>query len=330
MPSYIRAINKSNKIVLITDDNIESIYAHKLRHHLEENGFIVKDIVIKSGEESKSITMLEYIYEKLLAFEITRENLIITFGGGVVGDLGGFAAATYLRGISYVQIPTSLLAQIDSSVGGKVAINLPKGKNLVGSFYQPKAVFIDPDLLLSLNKRNFNDGMAELIKYACILDKNLFEKLMILSRETLMDHIEDIIYTCCDIKRRIVEVDEKDIGKRMLLNFGHTLGHAIEKYFNYEKYTHGEAVALGMYHITKNSEALGITKKGTAKQLEKILEKYHLPYKIPSMNRDEIIKTITLDKKNKEDYINIILLKEIGVSQISKMAVRDWSLILSR
>lgn len=316
--SYIKEIYKGNKIALITDNHIEGIYGHTLKHHLEENGFIVKNIVVKAGEESKSIPMLEYIYQKLLDFEINRGDLIVTLGGGVVGDLGGFAAATYLRGIPFVQIPTSLLAQIDSSVGGKVAINLPRGKNLVGSFYQPKAVFIDPNMLLSLDKINFNGGMAEVIKYACILDKDLFEKLTIFSRDDLMKEIEDIIYTCCSIKKRLVEQDEKDTGKRMLLNFGHTLGHAIEKYFNYKKYTHGEAVAMGMYNITQKSEALGITKAGTSKQLGRILEKYHLPYEMPSMDRNKIVKIIGLDKKNKGDYINIIILKEIGKAEILK------------
>lgn len=316
--SYIKEINKGNKIALLTDDNIESIYGHTLKDHLMDNGYKVKMIVIKAGEQSKSMTMLQYIYEELLDFEITRGDLIITLGGGVVGDLGGFAAATYLRGIPFVQIPTTLLAQIDSSVGGKVAVNLPRGKNLVGSFYQPNAVLIDPNILSTLNKRNFNDGMAEVIKTACIQDKNLFEKLMALSKEELLEQIEDIIYICCNIKRKIVEQDEKDMGERMLLNFGHTLGHAIEKYFNYEKYTHGEAVAMGMYNITQKSEALGITKNGTSEGLEKILKKYHLSYKMPTMDRNEIIKTIALDKKNKGDYINIILLREIGEAYISE------------
>ncbi len=321
--SYIKEINMGNKIAIITDDNIENIYGHSLKDQLRDNGFIVKMIVIKAGEQSKSLSMLQYIYEELLSFEITRGDLILAFGGGVVGDVGGFAAATYLRGIPFVQIPTTLLAQIDSSVGGKVAVNLPVGKNLVGSFYQPKAVLIDPDILSSLDKRNMNNGMAEVIKYACIVDKNLFKKLMELSREELLAQIEDIIYTCCRIKTKIVEQDERDMGERMLLNFGHTLGHAIENYFNTEKYTHGEAVAMGMYNITKKSEALGITKKGTAEQLEKILKKYHLPYKIPTMDTNKIIRTIALDKKNKGDYIELILLRRIGVSERLKFTVEE-------
>lgn len=321
--SYIKELNKGNKLVLITDDNIQKLYGHTLKDQLVDNGFIVKMIVIKAGEASKSISTLQCIYEELLDFEITRGDYIITLGGGVVGDLGGFAAATYLRGIPFIQIPTTLLAQIDSSVGGKVAVNLPKGKNLVGSFYQPKAVFIDPNVLATLNRKYFNDGMAEVIKYACILDKDLFKRLMALSREELMEQIEDVIYTCCNIKRKIVEQDEKDLGERMKLNFGHTLGHAIEKYFNYQRFTHGEAVAMGMFTITQKSEALGFTKSGATEQLQRILEKYHLPYKMPSMDREEIIKIISLDKKNKGDYIELILLREIGVSQISKRAVRE-------
>ena len=324
IPSYMEKVSKGHKIVLITDYSVQDIYGHALKKQLIDHGFKVKSIVIPVGESSKSMPMLETIYEELLDFHMTREDFIISLGGGVVGDLAGFAAATYLRGIGFIQIPTSLLAQIDSSIGGKVAINLPRGKNLVGSFYQPQAVFIDPNVLATLDKRNFYDGMAEVIKYACILDRNLFEKLMEYSRQDLIESIEEIIYTCCNIKRELVEQDEKDRGKRMLLNFGHTLGHAIEKYFYYEKHTHGEAVAMGMYGITQRTETLGMTKKGTTEQLEKILEKYHLNYKMPKMDLEEIIKIITLDKKNKGDYIYTIVLREIGAAEITKLNLTDF------
>jgi len=264
--------------------------------------------------------VLEDVYNELLDFEITRSDLILTFGGGVVGDLGGFAASTLLRGIKFVQIPTSLLAQIDSSVGGKVAINLEKGKNLVGSFYHPKAVYIDPNLLETLDKRFFYDGMAEVIKYGCIRDKELFEKLLEYdTKDELMNNIEEIIYSCLSIKKEIVERDEKDTAERMLLNFGHTFGHVIEKYFNYEKYTHGEAVAMGMYHITKKSEDMGLTEKGTSELIERILSKYNLQHNMVDMNKDKMIEIIGLDKKNEESSINMIFLKKIGHSFIKKI-----------
>lgn len=316
----IREIYKAKKIAIITDTNVYKIYGEVLKKNLEKNDFEPKFIVVEAGEKSKSISVLENVYDKLLSFGITRGDMIITFGGGVVGDLGGFAASTLLRGIKFIQVPTSLLAQIDSSVGGKVAVNLPKGKNLVGSFYHPEAVFIDPELLKTLDKRFIADGMAEVIKYGCIKDKELFNKLLNFeSEEELFANIEEVIHICCDIKSEVVENDEKDTGIRMILNFGHTLGHVIENYFNYEKYTHGEAVAMGMYHITKNSEILGMTKKGSAELIKKLLLKYKLPYEMPEMPKEEILKTISLDKKSHVDRISLVLLKEIGECFLEKI-----------
>ncbi|MCT4607446.1 MAG: 3-dehydroquinate synthase [Marinisporobacter sp.] len=318
----IKKIYKNRKIAIITDFNVEKLYGERIKEQLSTD-FEIKMIVVEPGEKSKSIDVLQNVYNELLEFEITRGDLIIAFGGGVVGDLTGFAAATLLRGISFIQVPTSLLAQIDSSVGGKVAVNLPKGKNLVGNFYHPKAVFIDPDVLKTLDKRFFSDGMAEVIKYGCIRDQKLFDDLLSYTEEELFEHIEEIIYTCCHIKKSIVERDELDTGERMLLNFGHTLGHAVEKHYKYEKYTHGEAVAIGMYHITKKGEALGITDRTTAERLKEILCKYHLPYEMPTMDQEEIIKIIGLDKKNKGQYMNIILIKKIGESFIQKIHRKD-------
>ena len=320
----IRKIYSNRKIAIITDKNIEGLYGDRIVEELQQD-FQVKMIVLEAGEKSKSLEVLEEVYNELLDFQITRSDLIIAFGGGVIGDLGGFAASTFLRGVSYIQIPTSLLAQIDSSVGGKVAINLPQGKNLVGSFYQPKGVFIDPELLLTLDKRYFYDGMAEVIKYASILDKELFQDLLGFNEEELFENIEGIILKCCSMKKDIVVRDELDRGERMLLNFGHTLGHVIEKHYNYEKYTHGEAVAMGIYNITKKSEAIGITKTGTSKLIKEILIKYKLPYEMPKINLEDILKDIGLDKKNQGQYLNLVLIKEIGESYIEKIHSKDIS-----
>ncbi|MEJ8554473.1 3-dehydroquinate synthase [Tepidibacter sp. Z1-5] len=324
----LKKIYKNKKIAVITDANVEKIYGQKIRDNLK-NDFEVKMIVLEPGEKSKSIDVLQNVYDELLDFKITRADLIIAFGGGVVGDLTGFVSSTLLRGIPFVQIPTSLLAQIDSSVGGKVAVNLPKGKNLIGSFYHPEAVYIDPELLNTLDKRFLYDGMAEVIKYGCIRDENLFQNLLEYnSNKELFDSIEEIIYRCCKIKKNIVESDEKDTGERMILNFGHTLGHTVEKHFKYEKYTHGEAVAIGMYHITKKSENMGITQKGTLDKIKKILIKYKLPYELPNMNKKEVIETINLDKKNKGNDINIILLKRIGDSFLKKIDRKDMNMYI--
>ena len=265
------------------------------------------------------------IYNEFLNFNLTRSDLIIALGGGVIGDLAGFAASTYLRGIDFIQIPTSLLAQVDSSVGGKVAVDLERGKNLVGSFYHPKCVLIDPQVLSTLNDKFFADGMGEVIKYGCIKDSNFFEFLYKMKdNEQLMSNMEEVIYKCCDIKRQVVERDEKDKGERMLLNFGHTLGHSIEQYYNYEKYTHGEAVAIGMYMITKISEEKGLTKKETAEKIKDILIKYNLPYEV-NVNLKELLEAINLDKKKMGNDLNIIVLKEIGNSEIYKTTISFFS-----
>lgn len=321
---HVKSVYKNKKIAVITDTNVDRIYGETLRENLESNGFDVHFVVVEAGEKSKSVSVLESVYDKLLSLNITRGDMIITFGGGVVGDLGGFAASTLLRGIKFIQIPTSLLAQIDSSIGGKVAVNLPKGKNLIGSFYHPEAVFIDPDLLDTLDKRFIADGMAEVIKYGCIRDRKLFDKLLnYSSQEELFENIEEVIHDCCDIKREVVEDDEKDLGIRMILNFGHTLGHVIENYYNYELYTHGEAVAMGMYHITKKSEKLGITEAGTTVLIKEILEKYKLPFEMPEIPKENILKTISLDKKSHVDEISLVLIKNIGDAFLKKINRED-------
>ncbi len=315
LSNEINKVYKGKKIFILTDENVNYHYGDKVKDLLINNGYDVKKMVLKPGEETKSFNTLPKIYNEFLDFKLTRSDLIITLGGGVIGDLGGFAASTFLRGIDFIQVPTSLLAQVDSSVGGKVAVDLDRGKNLVGSFYHPKVVLIDPDVLITLKDKFFKDGMAEVIKYGCIKDLDFFYKLKeFKSKDEVLDNIEDIIYTCCNIKRIVVENDEKDKGERMLLNFGHTLGHAIESYYNFNKYTHGEAVGIGMYKIIKMSEEKGITPKGCADEIKDILIQYSLPYEIDIENLDEILEIISLDKKNINNVLKIVLLDRIGQS----------------
>ncbi|MFQ7842144.1 MAG: 3-dehydroquinate synthase, partial [Thomasclavelia spiroformis] len=276
------------------------------------------------GEQSKRFDILPSLYKSLLEFKLTRTDLIIALGGGVIGDLVGFVASTYLRGVKLVQIPTSLLAQVDSSVGGKVAVDLPEGKNLIGTFYHPKMVLIDPDTLKTLPKRFINDGMAEVIKYGCIKDKNLFERLSSYKDfDDLYQDIDEIIYRCVDIKRDVVERDQFDFGDRLLLNFGHTLGHAIEQYYHYEKYSHGEAVAIGMVQLTKIAEEKNLSFKGTSDIIKDICLKYNLPI-FSDTKTDDLIEAISLDKKNLNKKLSLVLLKEIGNSYIYQS---DLSLI---
>ena len=307
----IKEIYSGKKIMIISDDVVFSHYGSEIRSILEKE-FEVHEKVIPHGETSKDFTILPDMYEALLDAKLSRTDLIVALGGGVVGDLAGFVAATFLRGISYVQIPTSILAQVDSSVGGKVAVDLPKGKNLVGAFYQPKMVLIDPDVLRTLPERYIADGMGEIIKYGCIKDKNLFEKLESKgSFENLREDILDVITTCVDIKRVIVEEDVFDRGERLLLNFGHTLGHAIEQYYEYSRESHGEAVAIGMYQLTKLSEEKGLTKPGQALRIKKVLESYGLPTHA-DISLAELKEAMKLDKKTLNNKLKLVLLKEIG------------------
>ncbi len=314
---YIGRLYKGKKIMIISDDNVFPIYGEKLKENLSQS-YECFEYVLPHGEQSKNIDNVKDVYGALIDAKLTRTDLIIALGGGVVGDLGGFVASTYLRGVQYIQIPTTLLAQVDSSVGGKVAVDLPQGKNLVGSFHHPKMVLIDPTVLTTLTDRYFRYGMGEVIKYGCIQSASLFEKLnAIETKEALFQELGDIIYECVDCKREVVEEDEKDTGRRMILNFGHTLGHAVEQYYGYTRESHGEAVAIGMYQIMKIGEELGITTPGMAEEIKKILVKYELPY-VCDVEKNLLLEAIGKDKKNLAGSLNIILLHSIGEAWIYK------------
>ena len=310
---------KAEKIAIITDSHVGPLYALLLQASLEKEGVAVKVLTFPAGEESKNLQTLGYLYDGLAEAGLTRSDAVVALGGGVTGDMGGLAAATFLRGIAFVQIPTSLLATVDSSVGGKVAIDLPSGKNLVGAFYQPKAVFIDPDLLKTLPVRYLHDGLAEVIKYGCIMDKELFMRLEKIQNDAeLLAHADEIIETCCNIKARIVEHDEFDTGERMLLNFGHTLGHAVEKTFRFDKYSHGEGVGIGMVLLTRQSEKLGLTESGTADRIAALLQKFQLPAAV-DMQQEDFLQAIALDKKKRGSRLTLILLKKIGESFLQRV-----------
>ena len=320
----IRSVSKAQRAAIISDSNVDALYGESLQKSLEGSGFVVTRIVFPAGEKSKCLTELAKIYDRLAAAGITRSDLVVDLGGGVTGDLGGFAAATFLRGIDYVQVPTSLLAQIDSSVGGKVAVDLPAGKNLVGNFYQPKLVLIDTELLRTLPVRFLHDGLAEAIKYGCIRDKALFEKIAAMrDDEELLANIGGIVERCCAIKAEIVEHDEFDTGERMVLNFGHTIGHAVEKCCGYTDYTHGEGVGIGMALLTRQTEKLGLTAPGTADAICRVLQKYKLPVDAPYTEAD-LLAGIGMDKKKSGSSITLIILKEIGSSFLQKT---DWQVL---
>ena len=312
----VSEVFSGKKIMIVSDDNVFPLYGEIITKALSDSGFECHSFVLPHGEPTKSFQSLPKIYEALINAKLTRSDLLIALGGGVIGDLAGFAASSYLRGIKFVQIPTSLLAQVDSSVGGKVAVDLPQGKNLVGAFYHPKAVIIDPDVLNTLPDHFISDGMGEVIKYGCIKDKELFE---LLCRHTSFDDLKpkltQIIARCVDIKRIVVEADQFDLGERILLNFGHTLAHTIEQHFNYERESHGEAVGIGMYQITKIAEEKGLTTFGCAEQIKKALEIYKLPDN-SNLPIDVLTDAISLDKKNLNNHLNVVLLHDIGDSYV--------------
>lgn len=313
--SYIKEVFTGKRILVVSDDHVFPLYGQALMDSLSDS-YECTSLVLPHGEETKNFQSLPLLYDAMLQAKFSRSDLVLALGGGVIGDLAGFAAASFLRGIKLIQIPTSLLAQVDSSVGGKVAVDLPQGKNLVGAFYQPSLVLIDPTVLATLPEHFIADGMGEVIKYGCIRDRELFAQLAAAgSFEKLQDILPDIIYRCVDIKRKIVEQDQFDTGERMLLNFGHTLAHAIEQYYQYKRESHGEAVSIGMYQLTRMTEEKGLTTPGTAERILKLLDAYRLPHAC-GLPADTLTTAITLDKKNLNNKLNLVLLKEIGESYL--------------
>jgi 3-dehydroquinate synthase len=306
----IRTVSNAQKVCVVTDSNVEKFYAEKVIKSIQSQGFETELFVFPAGEESKRLSTIADMYNAFANFHMSRKDLVVALGGGVTGDMAGFAAASYMRGIEFVQIPTSLLAQVDSSVGGKTGVDIEQGKNLVGAFWQPNMVIIDPDTLSTLPQYYINDGMAEVIKYGCIKDKKLFETL---EKENAIDIIEDIIEICVSIKRDVVNADERESGQRMLLNFGHTLGHSLEKIYNYKGLSHGQAVAIGMCIITKASEKAGITEVGTTDKIVALCKKYGLPVSDKASYAD-ISAVCASDKKASGGSVSLVLLDKIGSS----------------
>ena len=310
---------RARKLAVVTDSQVGPLYSKTVLDSLEASGFEVRLFPVPAGEESKNPSQLAQLWEGFMDFGLTRTDAVIALGGGVVGDLAGFAAATILRGVALVQIPTTLLSQVDSSVGGKVAVDLAHGKNLAGAFYQPRLVLMDPDVLDTLPLPVFMDGMAEVVKYGCIWDKDFFDFLTVRpDRKRLMTDIEHILYTCCDIKRQVVMEDELDTGLRMILNFGHTLGHAYELAGHYIEWSHGEAVAAGMCAAAKLGAALGVTPDDVPGRIEDALAGLGQVTSI-SCTMDDYAAAIGLDKKGAGADITVILLDRIGRAVPHKM-----------
>ncbi len=314
---HIVKVHTPCSCMLVSDETVWALYGEKVKASLYEAGFQVSAFIIKPGESSKSTENLVLLWETLAENRITRSDLLIALGGGVVGDLTGFAAATFLRGIDYIQLPTTLLAMVDSSVGGKTAVDLAHGKNLAGAFCQPSLVLCDPDALKTLSPEIFADGMAEVIKYGFINRPGL---LQLLNEE---HDIADIITLCVEDKRDIVEADERDNGCRQLLNLGHTLAHGIELHSDYT-ISHGSAVSVGMVLITKAAVKAGLCKKETLDVLLHLLQKYALPTET-QFTCEQLCEAALEDKKRKGGFITLVIPTETGHAELKKYAVSDLS-----
>jgi len=302
-------------VAVVTDDNVAPLYLERAVKSIEAAGLQVCTITLPHGEQTKCLDQLAHLYTFLCESRITRKDAVVALGGGVIGDLTGLAAATFLRGVHFIQVPTTLLAQVDSSVGGKVAVDLPQGKNLVGAFYQPEFVLVDPDTLNTLTDDYWRDGLGEVVKYGCIGDAALFALLEGCApggRAALMARIDEILLHCIQAKADVVAQDERDTGLRMTLNFGHTIAHAVETCQHYEGLRHGEAVALGMHIMTRLTEQKAMTAPGTADRLDALLRQMDMPMELPAIPEADLIAAMGMDKKSAGKSLRVIVLKAIG------------------
>lgn len=323
--AQLKKIAKEDRLFILTNTKIKKLYQKRI-NEVFSTVFKVHWLIIPDGEQFKNLSTCEKILLQLSKKEATRDSLLIAFGGGVVGDIGGFVAATYMRGIGYVQMPTTLLAQVDSSVGGKTGVDLPTGKNLVGAFYQPKAVFIDIDFLNTLPKREFLCGMAEVIKYGVIWDASFFSFLQKNVHKILnLDprSLAFMINRCLEIKAHVVGEDEKESSLRAILNYGHTLGHAIEALKNFTGIKHGEAVAIGMVYAAKLADTLQYTKTPMQTRLTDLLCQYGLPVKWPKYAKKDYVTVMKRDKKSTKTAIKFIMPIQIGEVKIVPLPVEE-------
>ena len=330
--SICKSLQLGKSAALVTNSVVGALYAEKVRSSLVTAGFSVHLIEIPDGEGFKNIDTLREIYGRLIDAGLDRGSFILALGGGVVGDITGFAAASYLRGIPFVQIPTTLLAQVDSSVGGKTGINHEKGKNLIGAFYQPAFVLIDIATLASLPRREFLSGMAEVVKYGVTLDEELFNfisghtaELLDLDRDSLLK----VIQRCCELKASIVSQDERETGLRVVLNYGHTFGHAVETLTGYTEYSHGEAVAIGIYQAARISEQLGYADHDDTERIAGLLVKLGLPVQLPLFSAGDFRDALLRDKKVRDKGLSFVFNRGIGCYQIDRVTDIDPLLKIS-
>ncbi|MFH1714836.1 MAG: 3-dehydroquinate synthase [Elusimicrobiota bacterium] len=330
---------KGQKALIITDENVNKLYTAKLESAIDEAGYFAVTKVIPAGEKYKNMDTVKIMYEECLAHNMDRGSIIIALGGGVVGDMAGFTASIYLRGIPFIQIPTTLLAQVDAGIGGKTGIDLPQGKNLIGTFYQPKFVWIDPNVLTTLDDKEYINGLAEVIKYGIIKDEKLFDYLKENVKDVLEKNtnaLEYILSACVKIKADVVAKDEKEQGLRRILNFGHTLGHALEAQEGYTA-RHGECVAVGMSFAAFVSHKTGICDGEILDKIDEILVDYGfkdviIKYKellgSGGKKADDVIKIMKNDKKMDQGKVNYVLPVKIGGVVVKELILDDLEKIL--
>ncbi|PZU98752.1 MAG: 3-dehydroquinate synthase [Pseudanabaena sp.] len=314
---------KSNKVLVVSNPVIYKYYGETVNASLSDAGFSSTSLILPAGERFKTANSLQKIYDAALNHRLERSSLIVALGGGVIGDMSGYAAATWLRGIDLIQVPTTLLAMVDSAIGGKTGINHPHGKNLIGAFHQPRLVWVDPEVLKTLPAREFRSAMAEVIKYGVIWDRDLFELLANCDRLDQLryvkpDLLQSILYRCAKAKAEIVSKDEKEGNLRAILNYGHTVGHAIESVTNYRLYNHGEAVGLGMVIAGAIAVDLGLWTQQDQDQQMLLITKARLPQTLPSgIDLDAIAASLSTDKKVEAGKVRFILPTAIGSAELS-------------
>lgn len=320
---------KSKNVIVVTNPTVGRLYSKVINDSLQKEGFEVNRIDVPDGEEYKTLAWASKLFDKLIALKADRQTPLIALGGGVIGDLTGFVAATYLRGVPFVQVPTTLLAQVDSSVGGKTGVNHRKGKNLIGAFYQPKFVYIDVDTLKTLDKREIKAGLAEVVKYGVIRDPELFkyleDNIHVFTAPgpwTLAPVLLHIVKRSCAIKASVVEADEREAGLRAILNFGHTFGHAVEAVTKYKEYKHGEAVAVGMVYASELSHRAGVCNKSVVERVRNLIKKAGLPTEGPDFPRKSFLKAMEIDKKVVGGELRFVLVEKIGSVRIEKVDIR--------
>lgn len=330
---FLKETGCGERVGVVTNPTVAGLYLKPFQEALSRAGFRVTSILLADGEEHKNLKSVAAVYDQLIRARFDRGSCIVALGGGVIGDLAGFAAATFLRGVPYVQVPTTLLAQVDSSVGGKTGVNHREGKNLIGAFYQPRAVVMDLAALRTLPRREFLAGLAEVVKYGIIQDPALFalleEKLeRVIALEP--DLLEEAVGASCAIKAGVVQKDEREEDYRSVLNFGHTIGHALESLTGYEKFLHGEAVAIGMAQAASLSVGQGLCDEESRRRIGLLLARAGLPTAIPSLIKaQELVQKMEVDKKSAGGKIKFVLCEGIGKTQFCWLSAEEIAARLS-